>query len=92
MSVDTLVHEPSAPATDVEPGAWSSAEFYDEPIAGGFLRALVCPFKGGKWHWSVSSFGGVTGELISSGIATSAVKARRAAMSEVTKCIEDPFG
>ena len=92
MSVAILPRAISAATVDFDSHAWSSAKFFDEPLGDGFtLRALVCPIEGGRWQWSISSFDGVRGELISTGIETSAARARRMATSEIAKCVEDPL-
>jgi hypothetical protein len=92
MNVDTISRALPAPTVDFESSAWSGAEILDEPAADGItLRALVCPVESGKWQWSISALGGDSGDLISTGIEASAAKARRTAMSELAKCLEDPL-
>ncbi|HVH79607.1 MAG TPA: hypothetical protein VM782_09480 [Stellaceae bacterium] len=72
---------------------WCEAEFFDTPLSGDVkLRALVCRLAVGKWQWSVCSLEGDRGELISIGVADNAAAARATALSEITKCMENPLG
>jgi hypothetical protein len=69
---------------------WSAAEVLDTPLPDNLtLRALVCRLAAGRWQWSILSFDGDCGELISIGIATSLKAAQMAATSEITKCVEN---
>jgi hypothetical protein len=72
---------------------WAAAEVLDTPVSGKLvLRALVCRLSASKWQWSIGSYEGERGELISAGIETTAAAARQMATSEIAKCLEDPRG
>jgi hypothetical protein len=71
---------------------WSAAEVLDAAFSSNLtLRALVCRQAAARWQWCILSIEGARGELISTGIETSAHAARLAATSEITKCVENAF-
>jgi hypothetical protein len=90
MTVDII--NPSR-STELDSIQWSEAEVLDTPFSDNLiLRAFVCRSSPGKWQWTVSSYDGVRGELISAGTEKNAAIARQAAISEIAKCLEDPCG
>jgi hypothetical protein len=79
-------------AADFRLPQWSVAEFLDVPYAEGpVLRAMICRLGAGKWQWSVMTVARDCGELISIGTESSVTEARRAAASEIDKCIHNPL-
>lgn len=69
---------------------WCDAEVFDSPLPHDqTLRAVVLPLGAHKWQWSLSSFEGDRGELISTGVEKTAAAAREAATAEIAKCLED---
>jgi hypothetical protein len=90
MTVDAVPGAALAPKPDLaESPTWSDAEFFDQRLPGGLvLRALICSLDG-EWRWTVSSLDRDRGELIGTGTETTAAAARRAATSEIGKCLEN---
>ena len=71
---------------------WVSAEILDAPVSDDLvLRALVCRLAVGSWQWSILSLDGDSGALISAGVEKNAAAARRRAISEIAKCLENPL-